>query len=131
MQKRKTCALVNLKISRQVSRDSKEKRAINQMYEMYEILQWKENIKISKMFHADPVDSFTSSSLSFFLFQEVFKGVLILLFHKAKRKTCESSIVVVTITLGKVTPPTHFLYAIQYNHPHWLAIQLNLYLILF
>ena len=66
MQKRKTCALVNLKISRQVSRDSKEKRAINQMYEMYEILQWKENIKISKMFHADPVDSFTSSSLSFF-----------------------------------------------------------------
>ena len=56
MQKRKTCALVNLKISGQVSRDSKEKRAINQMYEMYEILQWKENIKISKMFHADPVD---------------------------------------------------------------------------
>ena len=80
----KTYALVNLKISGQVSRDSKEKRAINQMYEMYEILKWKEDIKISKMFHADPVDSLTSSSLSFFLFQEVFKGVLILLFHKAK-----------------------------------------------
>ena len=62
----KTYALVNLKISGQVSRDLKEKRAINQMYEMYEILKWKEDIKNSKIFHADPVDSFTSSYLSFF-----------------------------------------------------------------
>ena len=81
----KTYALVNLKISGQVSRDLKEKRAINQMYEMYEILKWKENIKISKIFHADPVDSFTSSSLSFFFISfSLFKDVLILLFHKAK-----------------------------------------------